>query len=134
VENNPVLNGVYANPKRAEALTELSAYIYGKNLNGKECLLYGQVPALSFYMDMPPVNNSWSDLSSYGYGVMQEDMDDLDKKISEGKEKPVVILGETANLTQEEKKWALIQEFMIKYQYQRTFQNDTFAVWESVDY
>jgi hypothetical protein len=125
-------------------------------------------------MDMSPAINSWSDLSSYGFDVMESDLRGLEKDILEGKEKPVVILGESAwerlsngengvgngdesdadkeesdigngigsnvgsgeageitGFTQEEKKWGLIQDFMIKYQYQRTFQNDTFAVWES---
>jgi hypothetical protein len=149
VKHNPVLSGMYAGPERAAVLSELSAFIYGHDLNGKECLLYGQIPALSFYMDMPPAINSWSDLPSYGYDVMQKDMGDLEREIEEGKEKPVVMLGKSAwerlssemdtddiegefsGLTQEEKKWRLIQDFMIKYEYRLTFHNDAFAVWMS---
>jgi hypothetical protein len=151
VNNNPVLTGIYANSERAAAISELSAFIYGHNLNGKECLLYGQIPALSFYMDMPPAINSWSDLDSYGYDVMQKDMRDLEREIGEGKEKPAILLGKSAwerlgsstgndviyeevsDLTQEEKKWRLIQDFMIKYEYRVAFRNDAFAVWVSGD-
>jgi hypothetical protein len=110
-------------------------------------------------MDMPPAINSWSDLSSYGYDVMESDLRGLEKDILEGKEKPVIILGEnawkrmairegdvgngdrsdvglgeageTTGFTQEEKKWGLIQDFMIKYKYQLSFNNDKFQVWES---
>jgi hypothetical protein len=151
VEHNPVLTGMYANPERAAVLSELSAFIYGYDINGKECLMYGQIPALSFYMDMPPAINSWSDLPSFGYDVMQKDMGDLEREIGEGKEKPVIMLGKSAwerlgsdmdiveidgevsSLTQEEKKWRLIQDFMIKYEYQLTFRNDAFTVWMSGD-
>lgn len=64
VENNEVLKHIRMSQEKAETLTKLTEYVEVNGLFGKEVLLYGNVPALSFYLQMPSAFNPWSDLRS----------------------------------------------------------------------
>lgn len=91
VDNNTVLAGVKMSPERAEWMEGISEYVNTNGLAGKEVLLYGQIPALSYYLQMPPAFNSWSDLRSFSLEAMEEAMDRMEEKIIEKKaEAPVV--------------------------------------------
>jgi len=131
VDNNKVLAGVKMSPERAAWMTELSAYVEEKELTGREVLLYGQLPALSFYLQMPSSFNPWSDLRSYSLGKMEQDMRQLRSEIKEkGKVRPVVIAENSVKLSEDDAKWKLICEFMEEYEYKETFTNEKFTVWE----
>lgn len=131
VTNNKVLAGVKMSPERAQWMTELSAYVEERGLQGREVLLYGQLPALSFYLQMPSAFNPWSDLRSYSLAKMEQDMSRLQKEIDiEGKESPVVIAENGVKQSKDDAKWQLIQEFMEAYGYEETFLNEKFTVWE----
>jgi len=93
--------------------------------------LYGQLPALSFYLQMPSSFNPWSDLRSYSLGKMEQDMRQLRSEIKEkGKVRPVVIAENSVKLSEDDAKWKLICEFMEEYEYKETFTNEKFTVWE----
>lgn len=72
VDNNTVLAGVKMSPERAEWMEGISEYVNTNGLTGKEVLLYGQIPALSYYLQMPPAFNSWSDLRSFRPEAMKK--------------------------------------------------------------
>lgn len=135
VENNEVLKGIYMNSERAEWMTRITEYVKEKGLAGEEVILYGQIPALSFYLDMPPAFNSWCDLRSYSFEAMKEDMNGLEADIEAGGKLPVVILeqayADTKEKAAENEKFSLIHSFMEKYQYRETFRNDKFILFES---
>lgn len=131
VNNNKVLAGVKMSAERAQWMTELSAYVEEKELQGREVLLYGQLPALSFYLEMPSAFNPWSDLRSYSLTKMGQDMERLRGEIKEkSKERPVVIAENSVKQSEDDAKWQLICEFMEEYDYKETFINDKFTVWE----
>ena len=133
VHNNKVLKGVKMSPDRAKWMEEISAYVNENELEGREVLLYGQIPSISYYLNMPSAFNSWSDLKSYRLDAMEEDMMILEEELLAGEEAPVVILEQKyADLEKkaEDPKFALIVEFMEKYGYNRTFSNEKFAVYE----
>ena len=67
---------------------ELSDFVTEKGLSGREVILYGDIPAVSFYLGMPSAFNPWSDLASYGIEVMRKDMEKTQAK----EILPVVIL------------------------------------------
>lgn len=92
VNNNEVLKGIYMSSERAKWMEEISAYVNEQGLKGKEVLLYGYIPAVSYYLSMPPVFNSWSDLRSFSVDAMTKEMDKLAEETKNGKEPPVVIL------------------------------------------
>ncbi|MBE5867399.1 MAG: hypothetical protein E7293_00345 [Lachnospiraceae bacterium] len=151
VENNDILEGIWMSADRAEWMTQISAYVSEQGLKGKEMIPYGELPALTYYLQMPPAFNSWSDLRSYGVEAMEEDLEELRSEIAEGKEKPVVIVENTYmvwensgraglvemglpehKVTQVETdvKWELLKSFMEEYSYRQTFGNEKFTVFE----
>ena len=93
VDNNEILRGVRMSPERAEWMTGLSAYVEEHGLQDREVLLYGRIPAMSYYLGMAPAFNSWSDLDSYVYAVMKADLEKLAGEIENGdRERPVMLL------------------------------------------
>ena len=92
MDNNAVLRNIKMSPQKAEWMTQLSAYANENGLQGQEVILYGWIPALSYYLQMPSAFNPWSDLDSYSCEAMEEDMEELEARIQAGAEKPVIIL------------------------------------------
>ncbi|HBA48119.1 MAG TPA: hypothetical protein DCZ91_10050 [Lachnospiraceae bacterium] len=151
VGNNAVLKNIKMNPEKAQWMMELSDYANENELQGKEVILYGNIPALSYYLQMPAAFSAWPDLDSYHLEVMEEALAELEGMITEkGAEKPVIILehnyalykeesdGETSlfPLSEEgrqkigdEAKWKLLMEFMDRMGYEQTFQNVKFGLY-----
>ncbi len=102
VENNAVLRNIKMSPQRARWMTEISAYVEENGLEGREVILYGWIPALSYYLQMPSAFNPWSDLASYSYAAMEQDLAKLEAEITEkGRDKPVIILENICALYEE---------------------------------
>lgn len=153
IENNGILKGMYTSPDRARAIGGISEYVESEKLSGREVILYGQIPAMSYYLQMPFAITAWPDLRSYNYAVMEEDLERLalaveDKSIRQ----PAVLLeacygaylkgGEAAllelGLTEaealrivEDKKFILLREWMDAYGYGITFENEKFTMLEA---
>lgn len=144
VSNNEILRSIKMSSDKAECMTELSAYITDNDLQGQEVILYGGVPSLSYYLQMPSAFNPWSDLLSYSKEVMDEELQKLES------ETPVIILGNSYALYEEggeealkasgvsekeqqsilsDEKWVLLKAFMQRNGYQQTFRNEMFAVY-----
>lgn len=144
VENNDVLKNVKMSEEKARWMTELSAYINENDLRGQEVILYGYIPSLSYYLQMPSAFNPWSDLNSYSYEAMAKDIEEL------GNETPVIILenkcveylaglreaSETSRMEEGEtdsfftdRKLNLLENFMTENNYELTFRNEKFAVY-----
>ena len=153
VENNAVLENVRMSPRKAQWMRELSAYVDENGLEGREVILYGDIPALSYYLQMPSAFNPWSDLDSYGYEVMEEDLEELAEALrGREEESPVVIVenryilyeeGGTAALEaagiseknrkeiEEDPKWPLLGSFMERFGYKEEFRNEKFTLYRS---
>ncbi len=138
VENNMVLKGIRMSEERARWLSEISAYASENKLIGREVILYGYIPSLSFYLEMPSVFNPWSDLASYSTASMEAAMEEMKKELAEGKEPPVVILNKDCAVDIQadlaaagDVKLSMIVQFMKDYNYKETFSNDKFVLYES---
>lgn len=151
VENNAVLDGVKMSPERARWMKEISTYVEEQQLQGREVILYGGIPSLSYYLQMPSAFNPWSDLDSYSVSRMEYDLQEVQAEIEQtGAQPPVIIMvrdyyeylnggtealkvagtGEKRIATiEQDTKWPLIVEFMEKYGYEQTFINDKFVVY-----
>ena len=152
VDNNEILKGVKMHPDRAKWLEEITAYVDENDLKGREVILYGYIPAMSYYLQMPSAFNPWSDLRSYSVETMKSDLAETAALMTEkGAERPVILLentyaryyegGEAAleqlELTEgkvqeilADRKWELIVEFMEAYGYEETFRNEKFVIFE----
>lgn len=144
VDNNEALAGISMNPEKAQWLTELSAYVHEEGLIGQDVILYGNLPALSFYLQMPAAFNPWPDLASYQYWKLEEDLSGV------AKEHPVVIVAAdyavyaeggmeallaagiseaSAEKIAVDEKWELLLSFLEENGYEKCFANDRFAVY-----
>ena len=152
VTNNETLKGVWMSEERAGWMQEISEYVNTRGLAGKDVLLYGQIPALSYYLQMPAAFNPWPDLDSYQIGQLELDMHKMQEQMdADASYRPVVLLekkyavyleeGEAALMrlqpTEKEKGWIvdnpkllLIGKFMEDYGYEKTFENEKFVIYE----
>ena len=140
VENNTVLKGIRMSEERARWLSEISAYASENKLIGREVILYGYIPSLSFYLEMPSVFNPWSDLASYSAASMAAAMEEMKEELAEGKEPPIVILNRDCVADMEENgtvtgeaKLDMIIQFIEDYDYKETFSNEKFVLYETVE-
>ncbi|MBE5869337.1 MAG: hypothetical protein E7293_10365 [Lachnospiraceae bacterium] len=142
VEDVAVLKGIKTSKQKAMELTDLYRYLKEHDLIGRECLLYGEIPAVAYYMELPPAINVWSDLRSYTYETMREDLEQLSVQTAAGK-RPVIILEaavqdylEGSASAQEvfldgtaADKMGLITEFMKEHSYQLAYSNEKYVVY-----
>ncbi len=158
IDNNEVLAGVKMSPERALWMSGISEYVNEKGLRGREVILFGQVPALSYYLQMPSAFNAWSDLRSYSYEKMEQDMEELSDDVESGDAIcPVIILereytreyeayleggegllqemGVDAKriewITGTEGKYMLLKTFIEKFNYDSTYENEKFLLYET---
>lgn len=152
VENNEILKGIQMSPERAEWMSTISAYVAENDLQGKEVILYGEIPSLSYYLQMPSAFNPWSDLLSYSTGQMEKELAEVEAEITEKSEERPIIIAEKTYLTyleggsealsdlgvaekkitamEQDAKWQRLVDFMKEYGYEQTFANDKFVIWE----
>lgn len=92
VVNVPILKGMHTGAVKAEELENLYVMLRENQLQERECILYGDIPGISYYMELAPAINIWSDLRSYGVEVMQEDLQKIKDELQAGGQAPVVII------------------------------------------
>lgn len=130
IDNNDVLRWVKTDKAKAQSLEEISGFVSENGLKGKEVLLYGNVPALSFYLEMPFVLSPWPDLLSYNQIVMTEALAELREDMDEkGRECPVIILSAgTDYLAGGNRKLEQLRDMIENYEYEIAFENDRFVL------
>ena len=137
VNNNMVLKGIRMSSERAELLQDMTDYINENGLTGHETIVYGFVPAIAYYLDMPTVISSWPDLASYSYSDMKKDMDRIETEAGKGeREYPVVIMGhllETSGIAENPEKTSLINELIEDNGYVKSHENELFEIWRKTD-
>lgn len=82
VENNDILKNIGMSPQKAQWMTEIGSYVEENGLRGKEVILYGNIPALSYYLQMPSAFNPWSSLDSYSRGAMEQALAEVSSGMS----------------------------------------------------
>lgn len=150
IVKNDILKGMYTNQEQAEVIEELSEYCAKQGLSGREVLVYGEIPSIPFYLQMPFVLSPWPDLPSYAVSVMEQDMQRVRERMATEGMRPVIItsvfirdylLGdrqavEAAGVSVEKlearqkEKLVLLQKFIEDYHYEITFNNGKFVIYE----
>lgn len=136
IEDNPVLKGMHTTEENGESLQELNDYLVENGLIGKEVILFGNVPALSFYFDLEPaLSSTWPDLQSYSYEKFASEVDMLSL---DGKTPLVLVSSNPADIGKEEnageslkKKLQHLEEFLLENAYEQVFYNDAFTLYIS---
>lgn len=129
-----VAAGLVTTRDKKETIEELDAYLYQNNLNKKRVILYGEIPAIAYLMDMEPaIFTTWADLDSNSMDTLKEELNRLsDEAVSDTL--PVIIVGRfyVENLTKAEElpyqKWRLIMDFAEKNGYRERFANEEYIV------
>ena len=148
VTRNRVLKGMKTSTQKAAMLEALTEFADSNGLIGKEVILYGNIPAMSCFLEMPAaLTTSWPDLATYRVESMKEELAEL--AIQD--EKPVVILSsavaawisedleEMTNLQitpetyQDDGKIWLIRQFIDEQQYQEIYANDSFVIYTATN-
>ena len=143
----PKAAGIYTNRENAEYLSDLAVYVRESGLTGKKVILYGEIPGLSYLLDMPSaISTTWPDLDSNRLTRFEQDMESVKQHINE--ERPVVIVssGVAAYYTEDaeayewfgvdpekygaDKKMEILQQFLADYGYEETFADMRYVVYE----
>jgi len=131
IDNNEILKGTKMSYEKADWMSTVTDYVDKNDLEGRELILYGHIPSLSYYLQMPPAFNSWLCLGSYSVNQMSIDMAELQERIDTGEvEAPVVITETTYPVYEGDPKWEMIEAFMDRNGYQLTFANSKFMLYE----
>lgn len=86
VDNLKVLSGMKTNEDRAEDIRLLADYF--EETGNKNLLLYGNIPALMYYLDGKPViSSSWPDLDSYNSMKFENEINSMT-------DHPVIMIGQ----------------------------------------
>ncbi len=149
IENSDILKGMYTDDFRAEQLESLTVFTKENQLTGKEVILYGEIPSLSYYLEMPFAISAWPDLRSYTYEVMESDLENVKKQVQAGGQLPAILfeasygnffvggrevleekqLEESKIIKiEEDKKFKLLMEFALEYNYELKFSNEKFTL------
>lgn len=132
ITGNAVAAGMVTTRSNAENLEEISVFMEEHpEWNERKLILYGDIPALSYYLDRETaIGSAWPDLDSESIGKLEENLVRLTGQMSENaKERPLIIYN--ANMADEKQdsfKKALLDDFITKNQYQETFRNEQFIV------
>lgn len=128
-----VLDGMRTTVEKKQALEGLDSFLYENELNEKQLILYGDIPAVSYIFDMEPaVFTTWADLESNRITLLEEDL----KSLYEAGEAPVVIFGKEAlenrkRLGKADEKCELIRSFMEMSGYGKVYENSMFEVFST---
>ena len=138
------VKGMSTNETNAATLEELGEYAVKAGLNDKNVLLFGDVPGLSAYLNMPFVMSPWPDLPSYSNATFEAELEQVLTDIE--KNRPVIILGadfyefltnqlediEVKNIYEAKYgyKTALLRDMIETYDYNCTFANEAYVIYE----
>ncbi len=140
VENCEAMDKIRADEKRASEISFAADYVNQNGLEGREVIIVGNVPALSFYLRMPAAFNPWSILDSYDPDIYEEKLTEaLEKSVNDPDLRPVIIVdtkylytdGEKAPMkSTEERKWLFTEKMITEYGYKMTWGGELFAIYE----
>lgn len=128
IEGNKVLIGMRTNPKRAEQIERLTQFVAKHELAGKKCIIFGQLPGISYILDMPcAISHTWPDLGSYTFEEMERD-------IEKCKEEPVVFLNtsyypDILSDKLEEEKAKLLSDYLRDHDYELQYSYEGIAIY-----
>ncbi len=125
-------NGIWTTKDKKEQLEALDNFLIENELNTKQLILFGDIPALSYLFDMEPaIFTTWIDLDSNQIEQLRIDLD----RIAQTQDFPVIIFGrkaidtiDKANTARYEK-LVTIQQFMRQEGYFEAYVSEEYIVY-----
>lgn len=143
----PKTEGICTNRENAELFSELVQYAGEQQFSGREVILYGEIPGLSYFLDMPSaISTAWPDLESYRRVRFDQDLKKVELNME--KSRPVVIVSSAIAAYKDEdgeayewfgvdpeayaadEKLGMLLQFLEDYDYEETFGNMRYVVYE----
>lgn len=143
----PKAEGIYTNRENAEYLSDLLTFVNENGLSDKNVILYGEIPGISYLLDMPSaISTTWPDLDSNRLVRFKQDMESVEQNMNT--ERPVVIVasgiaayysedaetyewfGVNVEKYNADEKLVVLREFLTDYDYEETFANMRYVVYE----
>ena len=123
-ESPKVLKKMRTTGKNGDSLQSLIAYIDEKEMKGREVVLYGDCPGLSYILNMPfAIGTSWPDLDSYSYETFVRDMETLESV-------PVVIIRNVETYGEQSiQKKEYLSAFLNNNEYVNVYNNGVYGVY-----
>lgn len=128
VTGNPKMIGMHMSADRAEEIEKLTEFAIENHMVGKECIIFGELPGISYILDMPcAISHTWPDLGSYSLVDMETDIEKL-------KDTPIIFVNDDLypnilEIESENKKASLLAEFMGKHNYKKEYSFGGIAVY-----
>ena len=128
VDNIQKVCDMWTSKDNAGSLMELKDILYEENLLGKDVLLFGSVPGLSYIFDMKPaISTTWPDLDSFSVEHFLEDLSNIP---ADENSRPVIITGsdipEYANASG---KYDILLDYISNHGYNKVFESNRFVVY-----
>jgi len=154
VGSDKMMKGIRMDYNKASNYYDLYSFIHENGLADNELITFGDIPAISFYLQMPSAFNAWIDLASYNTSVLEQELIKVSEEVEEkSKAYPVVVIAkkyvdyldlevaekiaadETLddNIRKKAIKWKLITEFLEDNGYVLRHVNGTYAVLVAAD-
>ncbi|MBE5847870.1 MAG: hypothetical protein E7300_09370 [Lachnospiraceae bacterium] len=133
VTGSVILNGMHTDAAHAKNLSEICTYASDHNWTGREVILYGDIPGLSYVLSMPSATTTtYANLDSYNMGLWERDFGRVEEKIAAAPKDdlsyPIVMIG-TAYEPKDNKK-ELLLAFTGRHGYTKVFENAEFTAYE----
>ncbi len=126
VENNGILKGMYTTQSNAAALEEIIGFWEKSGLEDTPVILYGDVPGLSYLLDVPAaITTTWANLESYNMTFWEQDFARVQAQIDTVR--PVVVIGN--DYVPVDEKADLLQAFMDRNGYRKLFENEKVTIY-----
>ena len=121
----PKLTGMQTTSYNAKSLNELYDFVTKEELKGEEAIFFGDIPGLSYILDLPPaIFSTWPDLDS----VLTEDFDSALMSL-EGN--PLIIIkGDGTGYQYSERKYNLLMLFIRERAYTNVYDDGTYRVYK----
>lgn len=121
-------NGMRTQKEVGEGLEQLTEYLLENGLLDRKLILYGNIPALAYILDMEPaIYTTWIDLDSNSAQTLEKDLAKICKQEA-NEPLPVVIMRKDAMLDKTVKA-QMIEAFLISNQYEITYFGSDYCVY-----
>lgn len=132
IEGNEVLKGMKTSQLRRDAIEGLTAYVRSEGLSDRQVILYGYIPGVSYFLEMPcAVSTTYPDMESYSLESWKKELTDAMKMTKIGNNvKPLIIVNTQTAASASEEKAKTLFDFMEKEQYAESFSNALFTVYQ----
>lgn len=150
ITENAVLKGMHTNRITAESIEGITQYCQDNQLTDKKVILYGTIPAMSCFLQMPSaISTSWADLASYSYTLMESDLRKVKEAMEQNEaDRPIILLSSAFDawltedaegmkhfnldpqLYNQDPKAELLKKYMREHDYQETYLNELFVIYQ----